>query len=162
MRHMIWSFVVLFCTGTIAGSVSLGCPVPFLRETLMSIVITVGVACLILPSFHQVLAEVNHAAAKRARRTQLMHQPETGSSQPVESTPDMPPMAEPAPEPVAASPYAIYLDAYRQLWKLRINGEDETELAEYLRNVMAECYSQLDAAQQETIEREAADAWKHI
>lgn len=72
-----------------------------------------------------------------------------------------PPMAEevPAEEP---SPYNAYLTANQELWKLRVKGEDQSDYADYLRGVMDECYVKLDQNQKENVEREAADAWKHV
>jgi hypothetical protein len=73
----------------------------------------------------------------------------------------MPPMAQPV-APTELTPYQIYLDASRQLWKLQAHGEEHTEFADYLRNVMEENFNQLNALEQERAEHEAADGWKHI
>jgi len=72
-----------------------------------------------------------------------------------------PPMAEPVAQP-QTTPYSIYVRAHVVLYKLIVNGEDNTDYANYLRNVMEECWAKLDTTQRESAELDCAEAWRHV
>jgi hypothetical protein len=60
------------------------------------------------------------------------------------------------------SPYFTYLKSHKELWRLQVKGEDNSDYADYLRGVMDECYAKLNIVEQENADRESAEAWKNI
>jgi len=99
---------------------------------------------------------------KRVRRTMLMGRArKTEVFNPPAEDVAPPPMAEPVEQP-QVTPYSVYLQSHAELWKLRVKGEDATDYADYLRGVMEECWSQLDATQRENAERDSAESWRHV